>query len=135
MQRFPLALGPPVELARILDSEAQRLSANLPFAVCQRGVPTRDILDEARSEVERAHARMIALQEEGSDWRCYRLYSLREEAVEHAMPPPLRLGERAFEIVMARRMVAGEPRRPGSNATGRRPCTELPARWPAGYRT
>ena len=49
---------------------------------------------------------MIALQEE-LDWRCYRLYGLHEAPPEHPDPPPLQLGERAFEIVMARQMAAG----------------------------
>ena len=65
---------------------------------------------------------MIALQEE-LDWQCYRIYGLieedlmqsRKDAKETAnfgrgLPavPPLQLGQRAFEIVMARKMAAGE---------------------------
>ena len=59
-------------------------------------------------------ARMIALQEE-LDWECYRLYSVIDEDCRYIddagnplEPPPLALGERGFEIVMARRMAAGE---------------------------
>ena len=56
---------------------------------------------------------MIALQEE-LDWDVYRRYGLLDdtEAAELiAKPesvPELKLGERAFEIVLARRMKAGE---------------------------
>ena len=50
-------------------------------------------------------------------------------------PPPLALGERAFEIVMARRMAAGELETTWFTRHGSTPITELPAHWPADYRT
>ena len=49
-------------------------------------------------------------------------------------PPPLVLGERAFEIVMARRMAAGEQETMWFTRHGSTPITELPAHWPADYR-
>ena len=49
-------------------------------------------------------------------------------------PPPLALGERAFEIVMARRMAAGELETTWFTRHGSTPITELPAHWPADYR-
>ena len=49
-------------------------------------------------------------------------------------PPPLALGERAFEIVMARRMVAGELETTWFTRHGSTPITELPAHWPTDYR-
>jgi hypothetical protein len=132
--RFPLADSPPQDLACSLDVEAQRLSASFPAPVCARATPTRAALDAARAEAEAARARMIALQEE-LDWRCYRLYGLLDEAVEHANPPPLHLGERAFEIVLARRMAAGEVETAWFTRHRSTPITELPAHWPADYRT
>jgi hypothetical protein len=77
---------------------------------------------------------MIALQEE-LDWRCYRLYGLHEEPNEHSDPPPLRLGERAFEIVMARRMAVGELETAWFDRHRSTPITELPTHWPADYRS
>ena len=68
---------------------------------------------------------MIALQEE-LDWRCYRLYGLHDDAPEHPNPPPLQLGERAFEIVMARRMAAGELETAWFERHRSTPITELP---------
>ena len=53
----------------------------------------------------------------------------------HREPPPLALGERAFEIVMARRMAAGELETTWFTRHGSTPITELPAHWPADYRT
>ena len=49
-------------------------------------------------------------------------------------PPPLALGERAFEIVMARRMAAGELETTWFTRHGSTPITEPPAHWPADYR-
>ena len=53
----------------------------------------------------------------------------------HREPPPLALGERAFEIVMARRMAAGELETTWFTRHGSTPITELPVHWPADYRT
>ncbi len=133
LQSFPLAAKRPLELARALDSAAQRLSRNLPAALCAHAVPTRDALDAARASAEASRANMIALQEE-LDWRCYRLYVLHEAPPEHPDPPPLRLGERAFEIVMARRMAAGELETAWFARHRSTPITDLPTHWPADYR-
>ena len=60
---------------------------------------------------------MIALQEE-LDWEVYWLYGLLtdQEAAdlqaEAVTVPELNLGERAFEIVLARQMAAGRDRDP-----------------------
>jgi hypothetical protein len=72
-------------------------------------LPTRSSLDAARIQSARLRRQMIAAQEE-LDWRCYRLYGLLpagsvESDFEHPAPPEVALGERAFEIVMARRIL------------------------------
>lgn len=133
LQKFPLVADYPLDLARALDVEAQRVSKNLPAAVCARVLPTRNSLDAARAEGQSARATMIALQEE-LDWRCYRLYGLHEDAPEHPHPPPLHLGERAFEIVMARRMAAGELEASWFERHRSTPITELPTHWSDDYR-
>lgn len=133
LQRFPLTPERPLDLARSLDAEAQQLAANLPAAVCSRVTPARNTLDAAHTEAEATQARMIALQEE-LDWRCYRLYGLHEDPPAHSAPPPLRLGERAFEIVMARRMAAGELETAWFDRHRSIPITEPPAEWSDDYR-
>ena len=79
---------------------------------------------------------MIALQEE-LDWRCYRLYGVLRDDLCTAPGdvPSIRLGERAFEIVLARRMAAGEVETKWFERHGSTPITEVPAPWPAAYRT
>jgi len=54
--------------------------------------------------------------------------------VTDADPTPLVLGERAFEIVLARQVQRGEVETSWFARHGAAPITELPARWPAGYR-
>ena len=56
------------------------------------------------------------------------------DAGTHREPPPLSLGERAFEIVMARRMAAGELETTWFARHGATPITEPPTHWPHDYR-
>jgi hypothetical protein len=78
---------------------------------------------------------MIALQEE-LDWQVYRLYGLLDSPLE-AEPskvPEIALGERPFEIVLARKMAAGEIETKWFERHGSTPITEIPERWPEPYR-
>ncbi|MCT2580894.1 BREX-2 system adenine-specific DNA-methyltransferase PglX [Mesorhizobium sp. P16.1] len=134
LQKFPLAVERPIDLARDLDLDAHRLSASLPHAICASGTPARDTLDAAHFQAETVRARMITLQEE-LDWRCYHAYGLLHAPLEHATAPPLRLGERAFEIVMARRMAAGDLDTAWFERHRSTPLTELPTHWPDDYRS
>ena len=67
----------------------------------------------SREEDNRIRTRMIALQEE-LDWYVYHSYDLLTDAqakdliAQPATVPNLNLGERAFEIVLARRVERGE---------------------------
>jgi hypothetical protein len=130
--RFPLSGTKPIDLARALDQASQNLAVNLPAAVAANGIPNRQLLDAACEEMRRIRARMIALQEE-LDWRCYRLYGLLVDAPEHPNPPGLRLGERAFEIVMARQMADGELETAWFERHGSTPITAIPGHWPSDY--
>ncbi|KJE22119.1 hypothetical protein FF36_03551 [Frankia torreyi] len=78
---------------------------------------------------------MIALQEE-LDWQVYRLYDLLadELTAPAEVVPELKLGERAFEIVLARRIAAGEAESEWFVRHRSTPITELPEHWPAEYR-
>ncbi|WP_274610787.1 BREX-2 system adenine-specific DNA-methyltransferase PglX [Rhodocyclus purpureus] len=135
---FPLIEARPLDLAKSLDALVQQRSRRLPAALLAdaQPLPSRAKLDAARAESESQLRRMIALQEE-LDWRCYRLYGLLPEGageLEHANPPEVRLGERAFEIVLARRMAAGKESTTWFERHGSTPITEVPAHWPEDYR-
>lgn len=131
VQECPLPDSCPLERARVLDSLAQQLSARGPSTVCAGGVPTRDALSSAEKESEETWARMIAMQEE-LDWEVYRLYGLVDEDLTYSADdlPGLALGERAFEIALAK---SGEETA-WFERHGSKPITEIPARWPAKYR-
>ena len=92
-------------------------------------------LQAARTRAHEIREQMIAVQEE-LDWCCYRLYGVTEDDL--CMPvgdlPAMCLGERAFEIVLARRIAAGEVETKWFERHSSTPITEIPAHWPAAYR-
>ncbi|WP_322753650.1 BREX-2 system adenine-specific DNA-methyltransferase PglX [Frankia sp. Cas3] len=135
LQDFPLPETLPLARGRLLDSLARELAEHTPGAVCTEGVPTRARLDAARTEWERIRARMIAVQEE-LDWEVYRLYGIIDEDLTYSPEalPPLALGERAFEIELARQREAGEEETVWFERHRSTPITEIPERLPASYR-
>ncbi|SIS21986.1 N-6 DNA Methylase [Williamsia sterculiae] len=130
---FPLPSSYPLARASTLDTLAQELAAQAPSAIAERDVPTAHALDTARADAERLRALMIAHQEE-LDWECYRFYGLIDEDLTYSGDlPGIALGERAFEIVLARAVEDGE-----HTAWFERhrstPITEIPSHLPADYR-
>jgi hypothetical protein len=136
---LPLPASLPTGLAQELDELAQRLAEVEPTATCATSVPTRERLDVARADYERVRGRMIALQEE-LDWDVYRRYGLLNEpdasnlVAEAATVPVLKPGERAFEILLARRLGTGEVGTQWFARHGSTPITEIPSEWPEDYR-
>ncbi|MFG2008739.1 BREX-2 system adenine-specific DNA-methyltransferase PglX [Micromonospora sp. NPDC048868] len=136
LQEFPLPSAYPLELSREIDGAAQRLATVTPAAVAASGVPTRDRLDAASYEWHAVRGMMIALQEE-LDWQVYSLYGLLDEdltAPESVRPPMLQLGQRAFEIVLARKMRDEGLETQWFARHGSTPITELPASWSDEYK-
>lgn len=133
LAEFPLPETQPITLAQTLDRLAQELAASSPAALVQAAMPTSAALDAARTHSESLRRRMIAAQEE-LDWRCYQLYALTETELTCNDPPEIALGERAFEIVMARRMAAGEFHTSWFEWLRIQPVTEIPSHWPNTYR-
>jgi hypothetical protein len=134
LEKFPLPSERPLELARQLDALARQYADSLPDAVLRRGVPTRKNLDSARRQAELIRRQMIALHEE-LDWQCYHLYGLTDEPLTYkGEVPPASLGERAFEIVLARKIAAGEVQTAWFERHRSTPTTEIPAHWPADCR-
>ncbi|WP_162976225.1 DUF7008 domain-containing protein, partial [Pseudomonas aeruginosa] len=65
-------------------------------------------LQAARQSEKYILGRMIALQEE-LDWYCYGLYGLVDKALWYQdVLPEIDLGQRAFEILLARSIDSGE---------------------------
>jgi hypothetical protein len=139
LQEFPLPQTLPLRLARELDDLAQKLAGTEPAAVCSVSAPTADHLVKAGSANLSIRRSMIALQEE-LDWQVYGYYGLLKEgeAEDFIAPDPdaipeLDLGQRAFEIVMARRMASGDLDTPWFDRHGSTPITEILSHWPDWY--
>lgn len=135
VSQLPLPSGHPLQLATAIQSAADERSTLLPAALTAREVSTRASLDAARDRVEALLLRMVALQEE-LDWHVYHLYGLLGESLTLPIDqvPPVRLGERAFEIVMARATEAGELKTEWFARHGSTPRTTIPEHWPEQYR-
>jgi hypothetical protein len=134
LQSFPLPASFPRVTATAIDRCSGELAAVTPAAVAATGVPTAMRLREARRRHDQLREEMIGLQEQ-LDWEVYRHYRLLDEAL--TIPdgePPLQLGERAFEIALARRIAIGEETSTWFARHGSTPITDLPAHWPADYR-
>jgi len=140
---FPIVAERPHTLARQLDSLANTLRATQPAALLvaaadDGNLPNREVLDDARKRAASLRRQMIAAQEE-LDWQCYRLYGLLPIGTDPAetecrAPPEIALGERAFEIVMARRIAAGELETRWFEWLHIAPITDVPSHWPEAYR-
>ncbi|WP_229899042.1 BREX-2 system adenine-specific DNA-methyltransferase PglX [Streptomyces capoamus] len=134
---FPLPRHLPLTLSDELEALARAAVEHAPTTCTANGVPSREALAEARRGESRSRIRMIALQEE-LDWTFYGAYGLlspnelaRTTAAE---VPEVCLGERAFEIVLARKMRDGEGGNKWFERHGSTPVTEIPAHWPEAYR-
>jgi hypothetical protein len=139
LKEIPLAESRPLDIATRLDAQSQQLTAQQPATLlAQAELPTRASLDAASDQAAALRRQMIAGQEE-LDWRCYHLYGLLPagvggDEVENSAALEVALGERAFEIVLARRMAAGREQTTWFERHGATPITEVPAHWPEAYR-
>ena len=140
LKRFPLPAERPLKLATSLDRLATERQAHLPAQLAERFPLTPAELDLHRAAADDLLARMIALQEE-LDWQCCGLYGIIDpapywggDAGHRGEPPPLRLGERAFEIVVARGMAQGSLDTTWFARHDATPITDLPEHWPTDYR-
>ena len=164
LKDFPLCSGRPLTITRQLDTLSQELAKVQPEALLASEsvaasadstpttdsfgsetplalgtTPSRASLDAARARAAELRGQMIAWQEE-LDWQCYGLYSLLRapdadlSQFLHENPPAIALGERAFEIVLARRMAAGREQTTWFERHDSTPMTDIPAHWPEDYR-
>lgn len=138
---FPIVDSRPVELAKRLDMLAYDIASQSPAALLRRTdakLPTRADFDAAHLKLQYLRAQQIATQEE-LDWRCIALYGLlpaglNAAAYGHPSPPEVTLGERAFEIVLARRLAAGTENTTWFERHGSTPVSHIPDHWPEHYR-
>lgn len=134
---IPSTLRPErIALTRRLDALGQELTSLQPSQLFASQTPTRQLLDQTAARITIIRAEMIFLQEE-LDWLNYRAYGILTESecpLHAADTVPLPLGERAFEIDLARKVAAEEEETSWFERHRSTPITEIPAHWPADYR-
>jgi hypothetical protein len=132
LRDLPLPARFPAWRATELNRLARARDALRP----ERVSPTVDALASAQQGWELTRSKMIALQEE-LDWEVYGEYGFLDttELVSSHEVPPIQVGERAFEIVLARKVAAGEAATTWFTAHRARPVTAVPAHWPVAYRS
>jgi hypothetical protein len=140
LAKFPVAQEKPSELASELDRLAQERQKHLPAQLTSHLPLPRTALDEYRDTSAVLLRKIIALQEE-LDWRCYRLYSVTDEDLcyrdnegTQSELPGIDIGQRAFEILMARQMAAGQLETTWFERHCSRSTTEIPNYWPDEYK-
>jgi hypothetical protein len=135
LQAFPIPEQKPLANACQLDRLAQDFAGALPDAIVCMALPTQEKLESSRLAATGLRGQMIAVQDE-LDWECYQLYGLLNDDLRYGGDdlPDLVLGQRAFEIVMARQMARGELNTTWFERHGSTPIAEIPTHWPAAYR-
>jgi hypothetical protein len=121
-----------------LLSAAEEISRLHPAAICRSSLPTSQALSEHSRRERALRSRLISLQEE-VDWDCmHRFGMVRGDLTSvgsGVQVPDLSLGERAFEIDLARRMRSEGLETEWFRDNGSRPLTELPDQWSDEYKS
>ncbi len=143
---LPIPKCQPTQLPTLLVQTSTAFAAQSPRSTLVnwsglKGVVLHTRLATARAETMRLRRQLIAFQEE-LDWQIYETFGLLTVGNGGSQPENqvvvptegLELGERAFEIVMARKMAGGEWETTWFERHRSTPITELPRQWPQAYR-
>jgi hypothetical protein len=139
--RIPIAARLALERPRALDDLAHQIDAASSSTVVATwsDSPTGSLGDAilaAETEWHRLRTRMIFEQEE-LDWEVYRLYGLIDVDLSYSASAidGIVLGQRAFEIYLARRVEEGTEATAWFERHNSTPITELPEGWPDDYKS
>ncbi len=138
---FPLPKDRRSSLAYEIDELAQQLANSSPGRLIRHWRFKGDSAGTLRENLARAQGQwkatlqtMISYQEE-LDWLMYRAYGLVPETYTfESKPPPITLGQRAFEIVLARNLRNGALDNHWFERHHATHCTDLPSGWTESYR-
>ena len=138
LKSFPIAkdeIGNAMQFAQQMDALALESRLHQPDTILlQSDSDVRQALKDAERSDAKLYARMIALQEE-LDWYVYGLYGLIDcDLCYQGQLPDIDLGQRAFEILLARELEQGESETIWFEHHNSQPITEIPADWPDDYR-
>jgi Domain of unknown function (DUF7008) len=135
LAQLPLPAQFPSYLAMAMQAAADARATVSGFGFLNGVASRKENLTDEEQQAASLLRRMIALQEE-LDWEVYHLYGLIKESITLPIDqiPEIELGQRAFEIAMARQMAEGELETEWFNRHGSTAITEIPAHWPEPYR-
>jgi len=138
--QIPLPSEIPSQRGHILDGLAHELDAANPRRVvadwsANPSGSLVDVLGGAESDWERLRRKLVFEQEE-LDWEVYRLYDLIDADLTYSgnAIDGITLGQRAFEIGLARRIEDGTEETAWFKRHNSTPITELPDSWPDDYK-
>lgn len=133
--QLPFVDGTSRSRASLIDTRVAEWVLSNPESLLQEQLADRRSLANEQRLSEEKRALCIGTQEE-LDWEVYAEYGLLDEDL--FMPvgsePQVRLGERAFEIVLARSVAVGEVETAWFERHRSTPVTEVPPHWPEEYR-
>ncbi|GGF99364.1 DNA methylase [Rhodococcoides trifolii] len=135
LKDFPLPTELPLVRSQRLDELSRHAAAVTPTAVAKVKAPLRAVLEVAQRDFQRIRGLMIAEQEE-LDWEYYRIFGLIDEDLTYTGDvPSITLGERSFEVGLARQIHEGVATSTWFSHWNHRstPVTEIPAHLPADY--
>ena len=136
LKSFPLVKDIPMAFISKIEKLSKQLIQLRPDAILSKAVPAIALLAEQRDQFECTISSIITLQEE-LDWQCYELYGLIPQNVTSSFildPPPLKLGQRSFESLLARKMAAGDESTTWFARHGSKPIMTILEEWPDDYR-
>jgi hypothetical protein len=130
---IPCPSSRPLHIPERLDELAGERSQLFDSLV--GAVDLRTAANDLRARDADLFAEMISLQEE-LDWEMLASYGVATDDLSRpgSGAPSLNLGERAFEVVLARKVARGEVETAWFESHGSTPITEPAAHWPAAYR-
>lgn len=134
LNEFPLPANHP-EKSSILQELADRLTSQSPRCDHTWEHEKHDSIRMKQESAQALQLQLIAWQEE-LDWEVYRLYGLIGEDLTYGGNdlPEVSLGQRAFEIALARKVAADESDTAWFDRHSSTPTTEVPLHWPTAYR-
>ena len=138
LKRLPLPSGGLENGAtakKLVNAAASRQKKVIEFS-SSRKVPSDEALQRNKLEVAELDGTLVSYQEE-LDWETYASYGISDEPLTYDGDdlPKLALGERAFEIALARSVESGEQETVWFSRRGSTPIIQIPTHWPAAYRT
>ncbi len=148
VSKIPIPARQPQQLPTALIKYSAAMQSHLPAATLTNWAgPSSGALCEQLSSAIGTYSehrcKLLAWQEE-LDWQIYEAFDLVEaddgvsvpegEGMDLVYDLGLELGQRAFEIVLARKMAAGKVQTTWFERHGSTPITELPRHWPSRYR-